>query len=146
MQRETYRQGIRQKQQKFFNKKIKPAQKCRLHWKLQNAAKMKVDLFPWQHFSGRLLSAGERTKCTQFPSLGHRCIQPAPSFSAPPTNNIVSVSMIISLLYITIHYIIYHISGNHQPTTLSVSLISTSATTLLSPHPHFCMMYSMMVK
>ena len=132
---------------------------------------MKVDLFPWQHFSGRLLSAGERTKCTQFPSLGHRCIQPAPSFSAPPTNNIVSVSMIISLFHITIsyiiyqattdqqycqclyyyliivyHYIIYNISGNHQPTTSSVSLTSTSATTLLSPHPHFCMMYSMMVK
>ena len=114
MQRETYRQGIRQKQQKFLNKKIKPAQKCRLHWKLQNAAKMKVDLFPWQHFSGRLLSAGERTKCTQFPSLGHRCIQPAPSFSAPPTNNIVSVSMIISLLYITISYIIYQATTNQQ--------------------------------
>ena len=46
MQRETYRQGIRQKQQKLFNEKIKPASKCRLHWKLQNAAKMKVDLFP----------------------------------------------------------------------------------------------------
>ena len=49
-------------------------------------------------------------------------------------------------LIIVYHYIIYHISGNHQPTTLSVSLTSTSATTLLSPHPHFCMMYSMMVK
>ena len=117
MHRETYRQGIRQKQQKFFNKKIKPAQKCRLHWKLQNAAKMKVDLFPWQHFSGRLLSAGERTKCTQFPSLGHRCIQPAPSFSAPSTNNIVSVSMIISLLYITISYI------RQPPTNNIVSVV-----------------------
>ena len=117
MQRETYRQGIRQKQQKFFNEKIKPAPKCRLHWKLQNAAKMKVDLFPWQHFSGRLLSAGERTKCTQFPSLGHRCIQPAPSFSAPQKNNIVSVSMIISLLFITISYI------RQPPTNNIVSVV-----------------------
>ena len=84
-------------------------------------AKMKVDLFSWQHFSGRLLSAGERTKCTQFPSLGHRCIQPDPSFSAPPTNNFVNVSMIISLLYITIS-IIYQLY-RQPPTNKIVSVV-----------------------
>ena len=144
MQRETYRQGIRQKQQKFFNEKIKPALKRWLHWKLQNACKDESGSFPLAAFFWSTSFCGRKNKVHSIPisgsSLHSNC-----SFILSTTLQ-QYCQCLYDYLIIVYHYIIYHISGNHQPTTLSVSLTSTFATTLQSPHPHFCMMYSMMVK
>ena len=171
MQRETYRQGIRQKQKKFFNEKIKPALKRRLHWKLQNACKDESGSFLLTSFFWSTSFRGRKNKVHSIPLSGSS-LHSTWSFILSTTDQ-QYCQCLYDYLIIVYHYT-NHISGNHQPTILSksvwsshcvslyqsyiicignhqptrlsVSLTSTSATTLLSPHPHFCMMYSMRVK
>ena len=121
MQRETYRQGIRQKQQKFFNEKIKPALKRWLHWKLQNACKDESGSFPLAAFFWSTSFCGRKNKVHSIPISGSS-LHSTCSFILSTTDQ-QYCQCLYDYLIISYHYIIYHISGNHRPTILSVSLL-----------------------